>query len=633
MKIKILQLISLALLSFTVSTGAIAAFVPYTDPIWVFHNPPTTCGEENPAWSHSVSEPDPNSKYLWCIRTYNDDGHTQNVGPVAMAKPQCTTGIMYQHPMAAVPSCYEPRYKIVGNSGCDGDLCGKPESCAVAGNPINTISGNKIQTEFDIRRTKTNGLHFTRYYNSFLNTDTQLGLQWQHNYSSSLVIDDEFNTRAPEKESFSSREFDSESEACLSGFNDIKSRLTLPSGNITGKYTPAETEIDDSLVYMDGTPEEDKKVYNLASSSCIYSVNGKPWQKFKIVKVHPLGEAYAEIASENITTSSDHVRARVYSGTGRIYEFTHHTVGGTNGQQVYWISKQPGVRFSRVADGYELRRRDGRREIFNEDGLLTKIIFINEDTHSLRYENDQLAAVSDQYGRSITFGYNNTGLLEQVTDPDGQHIFYTYTAAQQLESVIYPDSTPGDQSDNPRRQYHYEDSRDNKRMTGITNEDNVRYVSWSYGNDGRAITSESLQAGKSATVEYSGNTAIITNELNKKTVYHFDFINGVSKVVRIEGVPTSSCGAADSYYTYDDNGFLESKTNSRGVVTQYEHNNRGLETKRVNAAGTPYEQTVLTDWDPELPLPLEITEPHRITTFKYTDGRLTERSTRSTTAQ
>ena len=97
------------------------------------------------------------------------------------------------------------------------------------------------------------------------------------------------------------------------------------------------------------------------------------------------------------------------------------------------------------------------------------------------------------------------------------------------------------------------------------------------------------------------------------------------KAEQIDGNQCANCGKYKSA-TYDSNGFISSRTDFNGNTTTYVHNSRGLETSRTEAAGTPQERTITTEWSADFRLPTKITEPGKVTTFTYdSQGRLLER--------
>lgn len=98
------------------------------------------------------------------------------------------------------------------------------------------------------------------------------------------------------------------------------------------------------------------------------------------------------------------------------------------------------------------------------------------------------------------------------------------------------------------------------------------------------------------------------------------------KITKVEGHQSANCAAANKETTYDDNGFVASKTDWKGNITTYVNNARGLEVSRTEASGTNDAQTITTLWHDTFNLPLRITEPERIVDFTYdTHGQLTNR--------
>ena len=72
----------------------------------------------------------------------------------------------------------------------------------------------------------------------------------------------------------------------------------------------------------------------------------------------------------------------------------------------------------------------------------------------------------------------------------------------------------------------------------------------------------------------------------KQATYRFQVIQGIKRIVAIEGEPSPNCPSSNSTFTYDDQGLLTSKRDNNGNLTTYQYNARGLETSRTEAAGT-----------------------------------------------
>ncbi len=168
------------------------------------------------------------------------------------------------------------------------------------------------------------------------------------------------------------------------------------------------------------------------------------------------------------------------------------------------------------------------------------------------------------------------------------------------------------------RSFHYEDHRNTKLLTGITDERGIRYATWTYDDQGRAISSEHAGGAERTLVSYNADgSSIVTNALGKRTTYRFQTIQGIRRITAIEGEPSANCPNSNSTFTYDDRGLVKTRTDNNGNVTTFDYNERGLEVSRTEAYGTPQARTVATEWHPTLFLPITVTEPDRVTSYSY----------------
>ncbi|MFT5419326.1 MAG: YD repeat-containing protein [Candidatus Endobugula sp.] len=218
---------------------------------------------------------------------------------------------------------------------------------------------------------------------------------------------------------------------------------------------------------------------------------------------------------------------------------------------------------------------------------------------------------------------SNNYIVHKLTVRDDEQVYtYSYDNRKNLVSSTYPDST--------EEIYHYESVSFKKALTGITNRSGERYVSWTYDDQGRASSSSSPNNVNLIQLDYSmlSNSVdpylMITNPLGKKTSYHYSVDDQKNHLILVDGEISANCASANQAYTYDANGFMASKTDWKGNVTRYIHNDRGLETSRTEADDTPEARTILTEWHPTLNLRTKVTEPERETVFVYdAEGRLT----------
>lgn len=92
---------------------------------------------------------------------------------------------------ASCPEGYNMRHKTDGGLEC----WYLPACCSVAGNPVNTIRGNKVEQWVDYRAGAENGLEFTRYYNSqgyFQRNGSARRTTdyWRTNWDRRIIVDD-----------------------------------------------------------------------------------------------------------------------------------------------------------------------------------------------------------------------------------------------------------------------------------------------------------------------------------------------------------------------------------------------------------------------------------------------------------
>ena len=292
---------------------------------------------------------------------------------------------------------------------------------------------------------------------------------------------------------------------------------------------------------------------------------------------------------------------------------------------------------------YRLHLSDQRIERYDASGKLLSITHATGQTESLSYSDGTsgpnggfvldasgtatttvlpaglLIKVSTINGRALQFGYNAGSRLIKLVDPSGGVIRYTYDAANNLSSVTYPDGKV--------KTYHYGESQFTSgaslpnALTGITDENGVRYVNYSYDSTGRAIDEVFPAVGTHTNryqLSFGTNSTTVTDPLGTARTYGFQTILGVVKSTGSSQPGGSGCGPAASALSYDANGNVASQTDFNGVKTTYSYDlSRNLETQRVEASGQPEARTVNTQWHPYWRLPVKVAEPNKITTWVY----------------
>jgi len=297
-------------------------------------------------------------------------------------------------------------------------------------------------------------------------------------------------------------------------------------------------------------------------------------------------------------------------------------------------SKLESVILGDSSNGWKLTLKDNSIETYDVYERLVSVSKLGKQLITLSYDDAaNTTTVTDNLtNTNMTLEYDpaNTDKLIKVTSSSNTVYRFGYTDAGLLQYISYPDDT-GTAGDNPfsednlYREYHYEDANNNKLLTGITDERGHRYATWVYDSEGRAISSEHANTTEKTTLDYThqndadDSRVTVTNALGKQTTYHFKAIHGVRKVTKVEGHQSENCASANQLTTYDENGFVASRTDWKGNLTTYVNNDRGLETSRTVAEGTPDAQTTFTVWHDDFNQPVSITETMKTTTFTYGD--------------
>ena len=245
--------------------------------------------------------------------------------------------------------------------------------------------------------------------------------------------------------------------------------------------------------------------------------------------------------------------------------------------------------------------------------LLQSIRYPSGYTLTLTYSASLLSTVTDSYGRTLNFTYNDWGYLGTMTDPIGNIYTYEYDDSGNLSDVVYPDLAD--------RQYQYTDYNNPGALTATVDENGSTYATWTYDSERRAVQSQ--HADGADTYGFTYNLDGITNNPNCTTTVTIKFVSGGTYAFSvIYGVPNYSCvveGSLTNSATWDANGWPLTQVDRNGNTTTLQYNARGLETSRTEAYGTPIARTITSTWNPNFRVPASISEPDKTTSFTY-DG-------------
>ena len=290
-----------------------------------------------------------------------------------------------------------------------------------------------------------------------------------------------------------------------------------------------------------------------------------------------------------------------FSGNG-----TYTSSQGYDGTLTLLASSDP------IPNGWEYQSPQGDKERYDADGKLIELLNPQQLGVYLTYDpiSDHLKSARDDFGHTLSFIYGNgetvaPSLIQAMTVPGNRQYTYTYTPQGQVESVTYPFNPA---TETPRtRTYLYGDSCFTSALTGITDENGARFATFDYDNNGRAKLSEHADQADRITIAYNdaANTRTVTNAVGKETVYHF---NSHHQIDSVEGEQATNCAAANAAYFYDANQLLERTLDWEGTETTFDYDSTsGLELSRTEANGTPEARTIATPiWDTRLRLPKEI---------------------------
>jgi len=317
-----------------------------------------------------------------------------------------------------------------------------------------------------------------------------------------------------------------------------------------------------------------------------------------------------------------HPIAFVRRETGQ--EIRFELIGGA------WVS-DPDITgiLDQTPTGWTYRAEANLVETYDLDGrLISQTDELGRETTLVYDTLHRLETVTGPFGRTLSFTHDALDRVRTLTDPEGNVYTYEYDGSHTLISVTSPYDKPAADTDNPVRRYHYEEPAFPSHLTGITDENGVRFASWTYDAKGRAVSAE--RAGGVGRVDFvfnSDGTTTVTDARGAVRTYGLDTQFGVEKPVSVSGDQCTTCGNKASAASYDANGFLSSQTDFSGNVTDIVKDARGLEVSRTEAVGTPAERTVTTQWHPDFRLPLFISQPGKRTAFTYDSvGRLLSRT-------
>ncbi|MFZ6745259.1 hypothetical protein ACO0LC_18705 [Undibacterium sp. JH2W] len=429
--------------------------------------------------------------------------------------------------------------------------CFKPEpcNCDKAGNPVLISSGTKTETAVDYQGAP--GLEFVRNYRS----DRQ---GWTHNYAV--------------------KGFDTGSAASVDALKNYYEQLPCIAG--------IDQQFKQSYCFKQVSP-------NFA-----YNIGTHP-NEFILIRGNDPMRAFGTANNYNpLSDNNDRVTKIFDAG------------GAATGWSVYNSSDESTEYFDLKGYVVKIVERGGMQKLFTYSDITTPV--------AIAQKPGLLIRVTNHFGQQLNFTYRGDRMLTMI-DPAGGVTTYAYDEASSLgangttpkgnlTSVTYPDSK--------KRVYWYNEQDKTKgtdlaiALTGITDENGVRFATWTYDEKGRATSSEHAGGVEKYTFTPAGYLINPTHTDPLGVVWEHYYVD-VQETKQL-GYKKRIVGSESSqiHYTYDYNGNAYDITGYRGQsTTRTFDNNRNLELTRTEATSRSEAQTTTTSWHPAFRIPVQINAP------------------------
>ena len=136
----------------------------------------------------------------------------------------------------------------------------------------------------------------------------------------------------------------------------------------------------------------------------------------------PFGHGWTATFRDHLEIDAADHEVVVHQDNGSTVRFTQDP-DGDYGADDYVQSTLAGL----PGGGYRYRLPDRTSYDFDAIGRLVVVADHAGNQTSLTYSSGRLATVTDPVGRTLTYSYNNDGLVDVVTDPAGHSVHYAYT--------------------------------------------------------------------------------------------------------------------------------------------------------------------------------------------------------------
>jgi len=394
-------------------------------------------------------------------------------------------------------------------------------------------------------------------------------------------------------------------------------KSSVQKGNPIDIHSGVKRQVELDYAASGPFPLRFERVYN----SRIYTRDGRQWRHNYSAHIenHDFGTVPVVVA---------------HRASGRVFLFTQ--VGAD-----YLPDSDIDDRLTRLTDPggaltgwqYDDAATDNT-ELYDAEGKLLSITNRAGLSHTLEYNtgttppgiapgSGYLIKVTDAFGRQLSFTYDPNGRMASMQDPAGQNYVFESSAQNHFASVTYPDGR--------KRTYLYNEpaylntNYYDGRLTGLVDENEVRFGSYYYNSSGIATRSTQPDGANNTVVASNAwpGSIVVTDARGTQRTYAYALINNAYRNTSIAQPAVSGTGTVQSTRSYDANGNVATQVDFNGNRTNYTYDlARNLETSRTEGlttagATTPQTRTISTQWDTSFRLPTGIAEPLRITTNVY----------------
>lgn len=231
-------------------------------------------------------------------------------------------------------------------------------------------------------------------------------------------------------------------------------------------------------------------------------------------------------------------------------------------------------------------------------------------------------------GETTTFSYYPTGLLDEVTLPDGSSLSYSYDPAHRLtqvsdalgNKVVYTLDAMGNRTAentyDPSGTLHRTHTRVINALNEVYQEINAAGTSavtttLGYDDDGNLTSSDApLSRNTDESYDALNRVSSITDPASGLTSFGYDAQDDLTSVKDPRGLTTSygydgfgdltaqtSPDTGSSSYTYDPDGNLATATDARGAVATYGYDSLNRVTSIAYSLGGTTDQTLAFTYD------------------------------------